>query len=223
MAHLFHRSFRRNVRSVGRGLSILMARIHEQDEFGGNTLESQWKSLPRDLDSRYEAIQRIARRCDIVLPSVTTREIAPMLMILFCSWNGPGGKVMKGAEGSNCHVPALSPKMMCTCCAGCELKGEIGMPGTGCRSGVLSRRDGPLTIFQCSPQLKLQRASERIQYLNLRYKGRSTTQHPVGSFGFHGRNKTRPALPLAVPRPPAGRARERSSGCKSCRTVTRMG
>ncbi|CAM9575233.1 unnamed protein product [Ectocarpus fasciculatus] len=39
-------------RSVGRGLSNLMARIHEQDEFGGNTLESQWKPLPRDLDSR---------------------------------------------------------------------------------------------------------------------------------------------------------------------------
>ncbi|CAN0220865.1 unnamed protein product, partial [Ectocarpus sp. 8 AP-2014] len=39
-------------RPVGRGLSSLMARIHEQDEFGGNTLESQWKPLPRDLDSR---------------------------------------------------------------------------------------------------------------------------------------------------------------------------
>ncbi|CAM9346514.1 unnamed protein product [Ectocarpus sp. 13 AM-2016] len=39
-------------RSVGRGLSNLMARIHEQDELGGNTLESQWKTLPRDLDSR---------------------------------------------------------------------------------------------------------------------------------------------------------------------------
>ncbi|CAN0395389.1 unnamed protein product [Ectocarpus sp. 12 AP-2014] len=39
-------------RSVGRGLSNLMARIHEQDEFGGNTLESHWKTLPRDLDSR---------------------------------------------------------------------------------------------------------------------------------------------------------------------------
>ncbi|CAM9202412.1 unnamed protein product [Ectocarpus sp. 4 AP-2014] len=39
-------------RSVGRGLSNLMTRIHEQDEFGGNTLESQWKTLPRDLGSR---------------------------------------------------------------------------------------------------------------------------------------------------------------------------
>lgn len=44
------------LRSVGRGLSNLMARIHEQEECKGGMLESPRDPLPRGVGSRWGGV-----------------------------------------------------------------------------------------------------------------------------------------------------------------------